>query len=170
MPPPIQTFPFLITHIARPSFLNVILAGIAINLSMDGSILGPLFFLTFFSGGLFIAKWILLNFGYKYGSSVITQAFENGIIKYVTDAACVMGAIMVGALISTNVVVKLNWVPNIFGATVDIQSVLDSIMPGLLSVVLFGACMKAIQKGQTPIKIMLLIIAGCLVLAFLGIL
>lgn len=88
----------------------------------------------------------------------------------ITDAACSMGAIMVGALIAGNVKVGIKWVPNVFGATVDIQAMLDTIMPGLLAIVLWWVCYKSLQKGLSPIKLIFVIMGVCILLSFFGIL
>lgn len=149
---------------------RVIVAGIAISLSANGNLMGPLFFLLVYGGGLLLVKYYAVVAGYKYGTSLITTAFESGAVQMITEAACSLGAIMVGALIAGNVKVAVKLVPNVFGATVDIQAMLDTIMPGLLSLLLWWACYKTLQKGMSPIKLIFIIMGVCIVLSFFGIL
>ncbi len=55
------------------------------------------------------------------------------------------------------------------GAAIDFQGMLDSIMPGLLSIILWGCSFSRIQKGWSPTKLIFVIMGGCIVLAVLGI-
>lgn len=149
--------------------VRVILAGIAIQLAADGNILGPLFFFLTFGVGQMIIKYYAVCIGYKYGTSLINSMFESGAVQLITEAACALGGIMVGALVASNVKVNLKWVPNVFGATVDIQALLDSIMPGILSLALWYLTYKGLNKGLSPIKLIFIIMAACIVASFFGV-
>lgn len=147
---------------------RVIIAGIAIGLGTNGSLLGPLFFFLFYGCALLIVKYFALVQGYIQGTKVISLAYEKGIIPLITDAASVLGAIMVGALVASNVSFSLNFAPSIGGAVVDFQSILDSIMPGILPLGIFFACFSRFQKGWGPIKMIFTIMIACILLAFVG--
>lgn len=123
-----------------------------------------------YGGLLLVYKYIFLTAGYRYGTSLITEAFERGIVPLITEAAGILGAIMVGALIAQNVSIKIALQPVIGGAAIDFQGMLDSIMPGLLSLLLWGWSFSRVQKGWSPTKLIFLIMGGCIVLAFFGIL
>lgn len=43
-------------------------------------------------------------------------------------------------------------------------------MPGLLSLVLWWGSYKALQKGLTPVKLIFIIMGGCILLSLVGIL
>ncbi len=149
---------------------RVIIAGVAISLSVGGNILGPLFFVLGYGGGLMVIKYYAVMAGYKYGTSLITTAFKSGAVQMITEAATSMGAIMIGALVATNIKVNIKLIPNIFGATVEIQGLLDAIMPGILSLALWWVVYKSLQKGYTPIRMIFTILLACIVLAFFGVL
>lgn len=149
---------------------RVIIAGIAIGLSQDGSILGPLFFLIFYGFGLLVFKYILFFEGYKNGAALLDKASEQGIIPLIMEACGALGALMIGALISTNVKINIAFAPVINGAQISVQSIFDMIMPGILSIILWWVCFKILKKGFSPIKLIFSIMGICLVLAFLGIL
>ena len=80
-----------------------------------------------------------------------------------------MGALMIGALVASNVKVTIALAPVINGAEISIQNVLDTVMPGLMSLVVFFICMKLVRKGVSPVKLIFSIMGICLVLAFLGV-
>lgn len=149
---------------------RVIIAGLCIGLSANGSLLGVILFVLLYGGLLLVYKYIFLTAGYRYGTSLITEAFERGIVPLITEAAGILGAIMVGALIAQNVSIKIALQPVIGGAAIDFQGMLDSIMPGLLSLLLWGWSFSRVQKGWSPTKLIFLIMGGCIVLAFFGIL
>ena len=149
---------------------RVIIAGIAIGLSANGSPLGPLFFLVFYGFGLLAIKYVLFVEGYKNGVTLVEKASDEGIIPMIMEACGALGAIMVGALISTNVKITLAIAPVINGATVSLQEIFDMVMPGILSLMLWWFCLKVLKKGFSPIKLIFSIMGGCLLLAFLGIL
>lgn len=149
--------------------LRVIVAGIAINLSAGGNILGPLFFIVFYAGTRMLCAWLFLNAGYKYGATFVTKAFASGLMNIVTEAACTVGAIMVGALIATNVKINIAFAPNLFGAVVEFQAILDEILPGVLSLVAMYLAYKSLKKGMSPIVLIFVIIGICILLSLLGI-
>lgn len=149
---------------------RVIIAGICIGIASTGNILGPLLFVLLYGCGLLAIKYFLFMQGYKNGIALVDKAYETGIIPILMEACGALGAIMVGTLISTNVKVSIALTPVINGATISIQDMLDNIMPGLLSVILWWVCYKGLQKGLTPIKLIFIIMGACIVLAFFGIL
>lgn len=148
---------------------RVIVAGVCIGLCEGGNPLGVICFILFYGCALFLYKYIFLTAGYVYGTSLISEAFERGIVPLITEAAGLLGAIMTGALIASNVKIKIAFAPVIGGATIDFAGMLDSIMPGLLSILLWGWAFSRIQKGWSPTKLIFVIMGACLVLAFFGI-
>ena len=74
---------------------RVIIAGLCIGLSANGSLLGVILFVLLYGCMLLVYKYIFLTAGYRYGTSLITEAFERGIVPLITEAAGILGAIMV---------------------------------------------------------------------------
>ena len=112
---------------------------------------------------------IFLRAGYKYGTSFIDTVFNSGLMQSLTKAAGVMGITMVGAMVASSVNVKLAWTINVGEASVVVLDILDSIIPGLLSIVLVFVLMKLIKKGYKPLTLVFGILILSIVLAFLGI-
>lgn len=149
---------------------RVVIAGIAISLASGGNFLGPLFFFLFFVVGLLIFKRYLIEAGYKFGTSFVTKALQGGSFTLVTNAASSVGAVIIGSMIVSNVKVNVAWTPDIFGAVFEVQPILDTILPGLLPLLLFVVCYKALKKGMSPILLIFTVIFICIVLCFFGIL
>lgn len=149
--------------------LRVIAAGIGIGLCSQGNPLGVLLFILIYGGSQVAARWYLLRAGYKYGTAFIDKVFNSGLMEAVTKAAGVMGVTMVGAMVASSVDVKLAWTINIGETSVVVLDILNSIMPGILSVVLVFVLMHLIKKGHKPIALLLGVLALAIVLAFFGI-
>lgn len=150
--------------------IRVISAGIGISLAAQGNPLGVLLFVAIY-GGIFLGlKWYLINLGYSLGTDAITKAFSSGIINMLTNAACAMGLVMVGSLVSNMISINIPLIiPMGSGAEMVVQDIFDGIMPGLLKLVLLFSVVGLIRKKWKPIYIILLILILGVVGAFFGV-
>jgi len=149
--------------------LRVIAAGIAIGLCSQGNVLGVLLFVLIYGGSQVAARWYLLRAGYKYGTTFIDSIFASGLMESLTKAAGVMGMTMVGAMVASSVNVKLAWTIAIGDTSVVVLDIFNSIMPGILSILLVFGLVKLIKKGYKPITLVFGILVITIVLAFFGI-
>ena len=67
--------------------------------------------------------------GYRTGTSLIDQASESGIISMLMEVAGILGAMMVGVLIASNIKINIALAPVVNGAEINIQGILDNVMP-----------------------------------------
>ncbi len=150
--------------------IRVISAGIGISLAMQGNPIGVLLFVAIY-GGIFLAvKWGLLNLGYSLGTETITKAFKSGIVQSISNAACVMGLIMVGALVSEMVEVSTPLVMSMgAGTEMVIQDIFDGIIPGFLKLVLLFSIVAMIRKKWKPITIIFLILVLAIIGSYVGV-
>lgn len=149
--------------------IRIIAAGIAISLCAGGNILGPLMFILLYGGSSLLTRYILIKTGYSIGADFIEKIFNSGILGMLTKAASIVGLVMVGAMVAGTIKINLalNWV---MGETeLSIQSILDGIMPGILSLALLYAVVKLLKKGQKATGIVLGLLVLCIVLAAIGI-
>ncbi|WP_369692781.1 PTS system mannose/fructose/sorbose family transporter subunit IID [Enorma burkinafasonensis] len=148
------------------SLLPTIFGALAANMAMQGN---PV--------GIFI--WIAVNIvvdwfrckqtyvAYDQGMKLVTTMSDQ--LNAITDAATVMGVFMVGALISTNVGVVLNIVPNIGGVTMNVQDILNQICPKLVPAALVGFVYWLLgRKGMTSTKAIFIVLVIGIVLGALG--
>jgi mannose/fructose/N-acetylgalactosamine-specific phosphotransferase system component IID len=150
--------------------IRVISAGVGISLASQGNPLGVLLFVGIY-GGIFLAlKWYLLNLGYSVGTDTITKAFKSGIIQSVSDAACAMGLIMVGSIVSSMVSITSPMVIPMGGGTeMVLQDIFDGIIPGFLKLVLLFGVVTLIRKKWKPIWIIFLILSIGVVGSVIGV-
>ena len=137
--------------------LRVIAAGIAIGLCAQANFLGVILFVLIYGFSQFAARYYLLRMGYRYGTS------------FMTKAAGVMGITMVGAMVASSVNVKLAWTINVGQTSVVVLDIFNSIMPGILSILLVFGMVRLIKKGYKPITLVFGILVISIVLAFFGI-
>lgn len=149
--------------------LRIIAAGVAIGLCSQGNFMGTILFILLYGVLQSVVKYYLLNIGYTFGTGFIDKVFNSGLMEVLTKCASIVGLMMVGAMTATMVSVPIDWTINIGETSVVIQDVLDSIFPGLLSVILLFVMVKLIKKGWKPMQLILLVFAIAFIGALIGI-
>lgn len=145
-----------------------IAAGIGANMSLEGSILGPIFFFVIFNTVQFGIRYGLMYFSYDLGSKAIEVLTKNA--KEFTHAATLLGIIVVGALISNmgSTTLALEFANG--SKPIIVQEVLDGIFPKLvpLSITLTMYWLIAKKRFSVVACIIMLIVVGLLG-AYLGV-
>ena len=149
--------------------VRVIAAGIGIGLCAEGNLLGVLIFVLLYGGSQVVARWYLLKIGYTMGTSFIDSIFSSGLMTSLTKSAAILGLSMVGAMVASMVNVKLAWTIQVGQTSVVVLDVVNSIMPGILSVALVFGLVALIKKGVRPVTLVLGILVLSVALAFFGI-
>jgi Phosphotransferase system, mannose/fructose/N-acetylgalactosamine-specific component IID len=149
--------------------LRVIAAGIAIGLCSQGNFLGVILFILLYGVPQSILKYFFLKWGYTYGTSLIDIVFNSGLMKSFTKAASIIGLTMVGAMTAQMVYVPLNWVIKSGDTQVVVGEILDSIIPGLASLILLFTLVALIKKGRKPLFLIMLIMVVGIIGSVLGI-
>lgn len=148
--------------------LRVIAAGIAIGMCSVGNILGVFLFVLIYGGSQVLARYWLLRIGYTMGTGFIDSIFSSGLMNSITKSAAILGLGMVGALVATTVKVNLTLSLNIGQTSVELFGIIDSIMPGLLSIVLVFYLVSLIKKGVRPVTMVIGILVFCILMSFIA--
>lgn len=157
--------------VGDPVFLGTLrplLAALGASFALQGSLLGPLLFFILFNVIRIAFMWYSLDYGYQKGIDVIADMTGNT-LKKLTQGASIMGLFVMGALVSQwttiNVPLVLSSI-EVEGETVvtTVQSVLDQILPGILSIGLTLVCVKLLKKKVNP----MVIILGLFVIGIVG--
>lgn len=149
--------------------LRIIAAGIAMGLAAQGNLLGPVLFLLMYGGSQMVARWYLMKAGYTMGTSFIDKVFSSGLLASLTKAASILGISMVGAMVANMVNVKMAWTINVGETSVVVLDVFNSVMPGILSILLLFGLVALIKKGRKPITLVIGILVASILLAAVGI-
>jgi mannose/fructose/sorbose-specific phosphotransferase system IID component len=149
---------------------RIIGAGIGASLAIQGNILGAFMLILIYNIPHYLLRYHGLHIGYSQGMVFLQSAFASGTIEKLTQAAKIMGAVVVGALIASLVRISTPFVLTVGETSVQLQSVFDNIMPKILPLGLTFLLFYFIKKGTKTTHIMFALILFAIVGVFLGIL
>lgn len=142
-----------------------ITAGITANMAIGGSIIGPiLYFIILFGAQMALRIW-LMNWSYNLGTSAVTTLTAHA--SEFTHAASLLGVFVVGALTCNYGATTLGMVIPNGDAPIDIQALLNGVLPALIPLLLTLMCYFLIKKkGWSATKCIALLlvigIVGCI--------
>lgn len=146
--------------------LRVIGVGVGAPLAIKGSILGPILYFLINVIPSELLRWFGFKLAYEGGNKFLSEASENGTLQKLTEAAKILGLVVVGAMIASMVIIKVPLVMKLGGTKVSLQDTLDSLMPNLLPLLLTFGCYGLLQKKVNGTVILIgLIILGILAVA-----
>ncbi|MCK2005532.1 mannose/fructose/sorbose PTS transporter subunit IID [[Brevibacterium] frigoritolerans] len=149
--------------------IRPVLAALGASLALGGNIAGPILFFVLINVIRLSLKYYGLKYGYIKGTEILKDLVGNRIQK-LTEGASILGLFVMGALVSKwttiNIPVVVSRIKDDSGEVVvkTVQDVLDSILPGLLPLVLTLLVAQMLRKGTNP----LLIIMGIFSIGILG--
>lgn len=143
-----------------------ITAGITANMAIDGSLIGPILFFVITFGVQMALRFWLMNWSYSLGAKAVTTLTKNA--KEFTRAASMLGVFVVGALTCNYGATSLGMVIPNGESVIDIQGLLNGILPALVPLALTLMCFFLIKNKQwKPTKVIALLlvigIVGCAV-------
>lgn len=148
---------------------RVIVTGLALQFSLQGSLVGPILFLLLYNIPAFIIRNSLCYVGYKMGTSVIQRAYESGMIQVLTRVASIVGLIMVGGMAASQISVPITLEFSLNGATQSIYEVFNSILPGMLELMLVLVLLRLIKKKVNVTVMIAAVFVIAIVGAFVGV-
>lgn len=150
--------------------LKVIATGIGVSYALQGSILGPiLYFLINFVPQLLCKLW-LPRISFKLGTDFLDKIGNEGLMPLITKCFNVVGLMTIGAMSTTMVKLSIPLEITMGDTVLNIQSVLDGLMPSLLPVALVLVCFKFLKKEVKPMTLIMILIVIGIVGRFFGIL
>ena len=149
--------------------LRPVLAALGAGIAITGSIVGPLIFFLVFNAIRLATNWYGVMYGYERGTKLVDELGGNK-MRYLTEGSSVLGLLVMGALVAkwttVNMPLVLSSYTNSAGeqVTTTVQSILDSLMPGIVPLLMTFACMYLLRKNINP----LVIILGLFALGIIG--
>ncbi len=148
--------------------LRTIGLGIGLSFCLQGNILGPILFLLIHNIPHWFVRYKGLQIGYTQGLSFMESATEGGLLEGFTTAAKILGATVVGCMISSMIKFSTSMTFDMGNhQTLAVQSIFDQIAPKLLPLGLAMACFFLIRKGKKTTTVMLILFVMAFVLAWL---
>lgn len=117
-------------------------------------------------GVMFLEGLFFTRYSFKTGRESIKKILHSGVINEALMFANIFGIMMVGSM--TAALMKLDL--TIKSGTVDVQKVIDTAFPGIVTLCVFGAIFWAMKKKNISAPKMVFIVMGvCVVASFFGI-
>jgi mannose PTS system EIID component len=135
----------------------------------QGNPLGLILALLMFNAVNIPLKYYGIRFGYEKGVSLLENIKDSSIIQRYTTMASILGLVIIGGLIPQMVAVKIPLTFTINEVKVVIQQILDSIMPGLIPLIVTFVCYRYLKKGKNPIIALLIIVVLSVVFTSAGV-
>ncbi|MFV0254991.1 MAG: PTS system mannose/fructose/sorbose family transporter subunit IID [Erysipelotrichaceae bacterium] len=137
-----------------------ITAGITAGMAIDQNLAGPILFFVITFGVQMALRFWLLNWSYSLGEKAVVTLTKNA--KEFTRAASILGVFVVGALTCNYGATKLGVIIPNGDKPINIQGLLDGILPALVPLALTLMCFFLIKKKSwKPTKIIgLLLVIG----------
>ena len=155
------------------SCLRIIAIGVSVGFAAQGSWLGPILFALVYNIPDLIIHYLCGSLGMKLGTGFVTEALASGKMQALTKGFTVLGMMMTGAMVAQFVSVKTTLVVDMGNGNVfNLQSVLDSILPGLFPLLLTLGCFWYLSKSKSKNSAIILLgilILMAIVLTLLGI-
>ena len=149
--------------------LRPVLAALGAGIALTGSIMGPLIFFLVFNAIRLATNWYGVMYGYSKGTELVDEMGGNK-MRFLTEGSSVLGLLVMGALVAkwttVNMPLVLSSYTNSAGdqVTTTVQTILDSLMPGIVPLLMTFACMWLLKKNVNP----LVIILGLFALGIVG--
>lgn len=132
-------------------------------------LMGPLIFFLVFNAIRLATNWYGVMYGYSKGTELVDEMGGNK-MRFLTEGSSVLGLLVMGALVAkwttVNMPLVLSSYTNSAGeqVTTTVQTILDSLMPGIVPLLMTFACMWLLRKNVNP----LIIILGLFALGIVG--
>lgn len=140
--------------------LRVIAVSLGCSLALKGNILGPIIYLLIFNIPNFASRYFLMYKGYELGTSFLNKVEESGIMDKIFKGAGILGLMVIGGMVATNVSVPLT----VAYDDVKILDTINGVMPNLLPLCFTGLIFYFLKKD---IKVTY-ILAGIILFGILG--
>lgn len=138
--------------------LRPVAAALGASIALTGSILGPILFFVIFNAVRLAIRWFGVSYGYNKGTTIVAD-MAGGRLQKLTEGASILGLFVMGALVnrwtSINIPIVVSTIAKADGTTAitTVQTILDSLLPGLLPLLATFACMKLLKMKVSAVWI-----------------
>lgn len=150
--------------------IRILAIGVGTSLALQGNILGTLLFLLIFNIPAFAVRYLGAMKGYELGANYLSKIQKSGLMDKFMLAASIVGVMVIGGMTMELVVASTPISIGSGESAVGIQSILDGIMPGMLSLIVMGVYYWLLKKKVNVIVILIATALFGILCAWLGIL
>lgn len=138
--------------------LRPVAAALGASIALTGSILGPILFFLIFNAVRLAIRYYGVSYGYSKGTTIVAD-MAGGKLQKLTEGASILGLFVMGALVNRwttiNVPIVVSTIAKADGTVeiTTIQTILNSLLPGLLPLLATFACMKLLKMKVNAVWI-----------------
>jgi len=138
--------------------LRPVAAALGASLALTGSILGPILFFVIFNAVRLAIRYYGVSYGYSKGTTIVAD-MAGGKLQKLTEGASILGLFVMGALVNRwttiNIPIVVSTIAKADGTVeiTTIQTILNSLLPGLLPLLATFACMKLLKMKVNAVWI-----------------
>lgn len=145
--------------------IRVIALGIGLPLAAQGNMLGPILYALIYNLPAFAVRIAGSRLGYKLGYGYLKQVQDTGVLNKLLSASGILAMMVIGGMTMGMVGVNLNISMGTGDTATSLQEVIDSILPGMLTLVVTGIYYWLLGKKVNPIWLIL----GTIVVGIAGV-
>lgn len=149
--------------------VKTILLAICVEMGLKGNVWGSIIFFVLYTAYILGVGYTMFFSGYKLGKNAFSKISDTSIIRKLTDCMGVLGMTVAGCMIANYVSIQTVATFTSGDTVIEIQALLDEIMPGILSVGTVFILYALIRKNVSVIKIMGVLVVIGILGAFVGI-
>ena len=149
--------------------VKTILLVICVEMGLKGNVWGSIIFFVLYTAYILGVGYTMFFSGYKLGKNAFSKISDTSIIRKLTDCMGVLGMTVAGCMIANYVSIQTVATFTSGDTVIEIQALLDEIMPGILSVGTVFILYALIRKNVSVIKIMGVLVVIGILGAFVGI-
>lgn len=149
--------------------VKTILLAICVEMGLKGNVWGSIIFFVLYTAYILGVGYTMFFSGYKLGKNAFSKISDTSIVRKLTDCMGVLGMTVAGCMIANYVSIQTVATFTSGDTVIEIQALLDEIMPGILSVGTVFILYALIRKNVSVIKIMGVLVVIGILGAFVGI-
>ena len=141
--------------------ITPILLALGISLASEGNLAGPALYFLLEGGAIISMSYILWMQGYRWGRTAVERLLAGGVMTCMAEAASVLGMMVLGALAASQVSLGTSANVVVGQQTVNLQvDVIDSMMKGLLPLLLTLGIWWLLRQRSSPLVIIGMLFVG----------
>lgn len=147
-----------------------ILASICCSLALAGNMAGPIIFEVIYKVLMLGMGYAMYMTGYKQGKSAIIKILHAGKLNRITEIFSIVGLMVVGNMAATRVAIQTPINFMVGEVSINAQSILDSLLPGLLPLSATLLVWWLLNKKIKPTYIIVIVFVIGIICSLVGLL
>ncbi|HHW57613.1 MAG TPA: PTS system mannose/fructose/sorbose family transporter subunit IID [Clostridia bacterium] len=150
--------------------VKTVLLAITVDIAAKGNAFGPILFFILFTTYVVGVGYFMYFQGYKWGKNALSKITGTNVMQKITEGMNVLGLTVLGALVAAMVNIKTPLVFKIQQTTIEVQQLLDKIVPNLLSLMTVFLLWYLLKKNKSVVSLIIWIFIIGIIAAYFKIL